>query len=127
MSQEGHQDPLHTDTPPPDTPPAPGEEEADSSTARELEPCNGTKAEGEQQGEAEDGDTENNRNTQSSAEEKVTLEEEGRKSEIESSCLDPVTENVNRDISEGGDTESLLPQSSGKDSTKPLCALRLVK
>uniref|UniRef100_A0A9J8CCC8 Pleckstrin and Sec7 domain containing 2 n=1 Tax=Cyprinus carpio carpio TaxID=630221 RepID=A0A9J8CCC8_CYPCA len=124
MSQEGHQDPLHTDTPPPDTPPAPGEEEADSSTARELEPCNGTNAEGEQQGEAEDGDTENNRNTQSSAEEKVTLEEEGRKSEIESSCLDPVTENGNRDISEGGDTESLLPQSSGKDSTKPLCALR---
>ncbi|XP_016305686.1 PH and SEC7 domain-containing protein 2-like isoform X2 [Sinocyclocheilus anshuiensis] len=116
MSQEGQHDPLRTDTPPPDTPPAPGDEEADGSTARDLEPCSGTKTEEELQGEAEDGDTENNRNTQSSAEEKVTLEEEGRNSEIEGSCLDSVTENGNRDISEGEDTQSLLPQSPEKDS-----------
>ncbi len=130
MSQEGQQDPLRTDTPPPDTPPAPeGEEEADGSTARDLEPCNGTKTEEEQQGEAEDGDTKNNRNTQSSAkeDEKVTLEEEGRNGEIEGSCLDPVTENSNRDIREGEDTQLLPPPSPEKDSTKPLCSLRLVK
>ncbi|KAL0176296.1 hypothetical protein M9458_028626, partial [Cirrhinus mrigala] len=120
MSEEGQHDPLRTDTPPPDTPPAP-EGEADASSARDLEPCNGTKTEEE----AEDGDTENNRNTQSSAEEeeKVTLEEEGRNSEIEGSCLDPVTENGNKDISEGEDTQLLLPQSLEKDSTKPLCTL----
>ncbi|XP_050983174.1 PH and SEC7 domain-containing protein 2 [Labeo rohita] len=123
MSEEGQHDPLRTDTPPTDTPPAPeGEEEADGSTARDLEPCNGTKTEEE----AEDGDTENNRNTQSSAEEdeKVTLEEEGRNSEIEGSCLDPVTKNGNKDISEGEDTQSLPPQSPENDSTKPLCTLR---
>uniref|UniRef100_A0A672Q253 Pleckstrin and Sec7 domain containing 2 n=1 Tax=Sinocyclocheilus grahami TaxID=75366 RepID=A0A672Q253_SINGR len=99
MSQEGQYDPLRTDTPPPDTPPAPeGQEEADGSTPRDLEPCNGTKTEEKKQGEAEDGDTENNRNTQSSAkeDEKVTLEEEGRNGEIEGSCLDPVTENEER-------------------------------
>ncbi|XP_052430747.1 PH and SEC7 domain-containing protein 2 isoform X1 [Carassius gibelio] len=123
MSQEGQHDPLRTDTPPPDTPQAPeGEEEADGSTVRDLEPCNGTKTEEEQQGEAEDGDTENNRNTQE--DEKVTLEEEGRNGEIEGSCLDPVTENGNRDIREGEDTQLLLPQSTEKESTKPLCSLR---
>ncbi|XP_059372159.1 PH and SEC7 domain-containing protein 2 isoform X1 [Carassius carassius] len=127
MSQEGQHDPLRTDTPPPDTPQAPeGEEEADGSTVRDLEPCNGTKTEEEQQGEAEDRDRENNRNTQSSAkeDEKVTLEEEGRNGEIEGSCLDSVTENGNRDIREGEDTQLLLPQSTEKDSTKPLCSLR---
>ncbi len=124
MSQEGQNDPLRTDTPPPE-----GEEEADGSTARDLEPCNGTKTEEEQQGEAEDGDTENNRNTQSSAkeDEKVTLEEEGRNGEIEGSCLDPVTENCNRDIREGEDSQLLPPQSPERDSTKPPCSLRQVK
>ncbi|XP_042593965.1 PH and SEC7 domain-containing protein 2 isoform X1 [Cyprinus carpio] len=127
MSQEGQHDPLRTDTPPPDTPQAPeGEEEADGSMVRDLEPCNGTKTEEEQQGETEDGDIENNRNTQSSAkeDEKVTLEEGGRNGEIEGSCLDPVTENGNRDIREGEDTQLLPPQSPEKDSTKPLCSLR---
>lgn len=130
MSQEGQDDPLHTGTPPPDIPPAPeGEEDADSSKAKNLEPCNGPKTEEEQQGEAEDRETESIRNTQSSAkeDEKVTLEEEGRNGEIEGSCLDPVTENGNGNICEGEDTQSLLPQSPEKDSTKPLCSLRLVK
>lgn len=130
MSQEGQDDPLHTGTPPPDIPPAPeGEEDADGSKAKNLEPCNGPKTEDKHQGEAEDRETESNRNTQSSTkeDEKVTLEEEGRNGEIEGSCLDPVTENGNRDICEGEDTQSLLPQSPEKDLTKPLCSLRLVK
>ncbi|XP_051716707.1 PH and SEC7 domain-containing protein 2 isoform X1 [Ctenopharyngodon idella] len=127
MSQEGQDDPLHTGTPPPDIPPAPeGEEDADGSKAKNLEPCNGPKTEDKHQGEAEDRETESNRNTQSSTkeDEKVTLEEEGRNGEIEGSCLDPVTENGNRDICEGEDTQSLLPQSPEKDLTKPLCSLR---
>lgn len=130
MSQEGQDDPLHTGTPPPDIPLAPeGEEDADGSKAKNLEPCNGPKTEEGHQGEAEDRETESNRNTQSSTkeDEKVTLEEEGRNGENEGSCLDPVTENGNRDICEGEDTQSLLPQSPEKDSTKPLCSLRLVK
>ncbi|XP_077103540.1 PH and SEC7 domain-containing protein 2 isoform X1 [Siphateles boraxobius] len=125
MSQEGQQDPLRTGSPPPDTPPAPeGEEEADGSKAQDLEPCNGTKTEEERQGEAEDRETENNRNTQSreKEDEMVTLEKEGRNSEIEGSCVDPVTENCNGDTREGEDTQSLPPQSPEKD--KPLYSLR---
>ncbi|XP_039504955.1 PH and SEC7 domain-containing protein 2 isoform X1 [Pimephales promelas] len=127
MSQEGQHDPLRTDSPPPDTPPAPeGEEDADGSKAKDLEPCNGTKTEEEHQGEAEDKETENNRNTQSreKEDETVTLEEEGRNGGIEGSCVDPVTENGNGDTREGEDTQSLPPQSPEKDSAKPLCCLR---
>nr|XP_017214576.1 PH and SEC7 domain-containing protein 2 isoform X2 [Danio rerio] len=106
MSQEGQDDPLHT---PAETPE--GQEE-------HLENCNGTETETE---EPDDGDTENNRNTEEEEEEeeeKVTLDQDdGRNGEIESSCLDPGTENG--DICEGGDT-----QRAEKDSSVTICSLR---
>lgn len=130
MSQEGPDDPLRTESPPSETPPAPElaqVQEGDSELGDDETYCpKGENMEGGTQVDSEEGEEadvklgsetcgKNTSNTQSSQME----EDEGR-------CPESQTENGNRSICEGEDTQTLLPQSSAEGSTKSMCFLRSV-
>lgn len=138
MSQEGQDDPLRTESPPSETPPAPeiaqvqegeselGEEEMDCPKGENMGPCDGTE-EGGTQVDSEEADVKlgaetcgkNINNTQSSKieEGEVRLQEKSRNGEMEGGCPESRTENGNR---------TQAPRSSPEGSTKLMCSLRSV-
>ncbi|XP_055033719.2 PH and SEC7 domain-containing protein 2 isoform X2 [Misgurnus anguillicaudatus] len=145
MSQEGQHDPLHKESPPPDTPPASeisqiqdeesemGEEKTESFKRENMEPCNGTEEVGTEVDSEETGEVDvklgsgtcgkSTQNIKPSEmdQDKVRLTEEGRNGEIEG----VYPESGNKNICEGENTQTLLPQSSAEGLTKLLCPLRL--
>lgn len=141
MSQEGQDDPLRTESPPSETPPAPelaqvqegeselGDEEMDCPKGENIE--GGTQVDNEEGGEADVklgsgtcGKNINNTQSNKIEEDGVRLEEESRNGEMEGRCLESRTGNGNRSICEGEDTQT--PQSSTEASAKLLCSLRSV-
>ncbi|XP_056625105.1 PH and SEC7 domain-containing protein 2 isoform X1 [Triplophysa dalaica] len=129
MSQEGPDDPLRTESPPSETAPEPElaqVQEGESELGEDETDCpKGENMEGGTQVDSEEGEEADVKLGSETCEKNINNTKSSQMEEDEGRCPESQTENGNRSICEGEDTQTLLPQSSAEGSTKPMCFLRL--